>query len=121
MVAYIICEKNDSNSKLNDRSAAINIITSNMSRMNDLSLKNNKDSEGIFKMRGIDKTIVYDDGRDVCDHLTICKFLLAVELTAPIDSPEFEKALAGILSPEDKDSAKKSSSADAEDEEDEEE
>ena len=42
---------------------------------------------------------MYDEGRDICDHLTIRKFLLAVELKEPIDSPEFEKALAKKLSP----------------------
>jgi len=120
MVAYVICEKNDS--KLNDRSAAINNITSRMTKLNDLAKKNNKDGNGIFKAKDNEIMIVYDEGRDVCDHLNICKFLLAVELTAPIDSPEFETSLAEILSPAsaDKESAKKSSSADAEDEEEEE-
>ena len=124
MVAYIICEKNDFNSKRNDRSAAISNITSNMSRMNELVRKNNKDSEGIFKAKDNEVMIVYDEGRDICDRLSIGKFLLAVELTAPVDSPELEAALAEILSPAgaDKDSAKTPSSAeDGDDEEEEEE
>lgn len=124
MVAYIICEKNDS--KLNDRSAAINNITSRMAQLNDQVRKSNKDGEGvdgIFKSKDNEIKIVYDEGRDVCDHLTICKFLLAVELTAPIDSPEFEKALAGILAPAapEKDSAKNASADDEAEEEEEEE
>ena len=86
MVAYVICEKNDS--WLNDRSAAINNITSKM-----------KENSSIFKAKDEEIKIVYDEGRDICDHLTIRKFLLAVELTEPIDSPEFEKALAKKLSP----------------------
>ncbi len=86
MVAYVICEKNDS--WLNDRSAAINNITSKM-----------KENSSIFKAKDEEIKIVYDEGRDVCDHLTIRKFLLAVELTEPVDSPEFEKALAKKLSP----------------------
>ena len=86
MVAYVICEKNDT--WLNDRSAAINNITSKM-----------KENHSIFKAKDEEIMIVYDEGRDICDHLTIRKFLLAVELTEPIDSPEFEKALAKKLSP----------------------
>lgn len=86
MVAYVICEKNDT--WLNDRSAAINNITSKM-----------KENSSIFKAKDEEIKIVYDEGRDICDHLTIRKFLLAVELTEPIDSPEFEKALAKKLSP----------------------
>ncbi len=86
MVAYVICEKNDS--WLNDRSAAINNITSKM-----------KENSSIFKAKDEEIKIVYDEGRDICDHLTIRKFLLAVELKEPIDSPEFEKALAKKLSP----------------------
>ena len=86
MVAYVICEKNDT--WLNDRSAAINNITSKM-----------KENRSIFKAKDEEIMIVYDEGRDICDHLTIRKFLLAVELTEPIDSPEFEKALAKKLSP----------------------
>ena len=87
MVAYVICEKSDT--RLNDRSAAINNITSKM----------NTDYKSIFKAGDADIKIVYDEGRDICDHLTICKFLLAVELKEPIDSPEFEQALAKKLSP----------------------
>ena len=86
MVAYVICEKNDT--WLNDRSAAINNITSKM-----------KENSSIFKAKDEEIKIVYDEGRDICDHLTIRKFLLAVELKEPIDSPEFEKALAKKLSP----------------------
>lgn len=86
MVAYVICEKNDT--WLNDRSAAINNITSKM-----------KENSSIFKAKDEEIMIVYDEGRDICDRLTIRKFLLAVELTEPIDSPEFEKALAKKLSP----------------------
>ena len=88
MVGYIICEKDST--KLNDRSAAINNITSKM-----------KENSSIFKAKDeeINNNLVYDEGRDICDHLTICKFLLAVELKNPIDSPEFEKALAKKLSP----------------------
>ncbi len=86
MVAYVICEKNDT--WLNDRSAAINNITSKM-----------KENSSIFKAKDEEIKIVYDEGRDICDHLTIRKFLLAVELKNPIDSPELEKALAKKLSP----------------------
>ena len=86
MVAYVICEKNDT--WLNDRSAAINNITSKM-----------KENSSIFKAKDEEIKIVYDEGRDICDHLNIRKFLLAVELKEPIDSPEFEKALAKKLSP----------------------
>jgi len=86
MVAYVICEKYDT--RLNDRSAAINNITS---KMNEYS--------NIFKAKDEDIKIVYDEGRDICDHLTICKFLLAVELTEPINSPELEKELAKKFSP----------------------
>ena len=86
MVAYVICEKNDT--WLNDRSAAINNITSKM-----------KENSSIFKAKDEEIKIVYDEGRDICDHLTIRKFLLAVELKEPVDSPEFEKALAKKLSP----------------------
>lgn len=121
MVAYVICEKSDT--LLNDRSAAINNITSKMAQMNELARKNNPENNGIFKAKDNELKIVYDVGTGICDHLTICKFLLAVELTNPIDSPEFERELAGIYAPasSDKDSAKKSSSADAEDEKEEEE
>ncbi len=121
MVAYIICEKSDT--RLNDRSAAINNITSKMTQMNELAQKNNKENNGIFKAKDNEIKIVYDEGRDICDHLTICKFLLAVELTSPIDSPEFEKELAEIYAPAatEKDSAKKSSSDDDGNEEEEEE
>ena len=87
MVAYVICEKSDT--RLNDRSAAINNITSKM----------NSDYKSIFKAGDADIKIVYDEGRDICDHLTICKFLLAVELKEPIDSPEFEQLLAKKFSP----------------------
>ena len=86
MVAYVICDKNDST--LNDRSAAINNITSKM-----------KENDGIFKAKDEEIMIVYDEGRDVCDHLSISKFLLAVELKEPVDSPELEKELAKKFSP----------------------
>ena len=86
MVAYVICEKYDT--RLNDRSAAINNITSKMNEYGD-----------IFKAKDEEIKIVYDEGRDICDHLTICKFLLAVELKEPIDSPELEKELAKKFSP----------------------
>ena len=121
MVAYIICEKSDT--RLNDRSAAINNITSKMTQMNELAQKNNKENNGIFKAKDNEIKIVYDEGRDICDHLTICKFLLAVELTNPIDSPEFEKELAEIYAPAatEKDSVKESSSDDDGTEEEEEE
>jgi len=85
MEAYVICEKSDT--WLNDRSAAINNITSKM-----------KENGKIFKAKDEEIIIVYDDGRAI-DHLTICKFLLAVELTEPIDSPELEKLLAQKYSP----------------------
>ena len=121
MVAYVICEKNDT--LLNDRSAAINNITSKMAQMNELARKNNPENNGIFKAKDNELKIVYDVGTGICDHLTICKFLLAVELTNPIDSPEFERELAEIYAPAatEKESAKKSSSDDAEDEKEEEE
>ena len=86
MVAYVICGKNDST--LNDRSAAINNITSKM-----------KENDGIFKAKDEEIMIVYDEGRDICDRLSISKFLLAVELKEPIDSPELEKELAKKFSP----------------------
>ena len=86
MVAYVICDKTDST--LNDRSAAINNITSKM-----------KENDGIFKAKDEEIMIVYDEGRDVCDHLSISKFLLAVELKEPVDSPELEKELAKKFSP----------------------
>ena len=86
MVAYVICDKNDST--LNDRSAAINNITSKM-----------KENDGIFKAKDEEIMIVYDEGRDVCDHLSISKFLLAVELKEPVDSPELEQELAKKFSP----------------------
>ena len=110
MEAYIICEKFDT--RLNDRSAAINNITSKMSQMNALAQKNNKESDGIFKAKDNEIMIVYDEGRDVCDRLTICKFLLAVELTNPVDSPEFERSLAEIFAPVPVEPAKKASSDD---------
>ncbi|MBR4716587.1 MAG: type IV pilus assembly protein PilM [Lentisphaeria bacterium] len=87
MVAYVICDKSDT--RLNDRSAAINNITSKM----------NSDYKSIFKAGDADIKIVYDEGRDICDNLTICKFLLAVELKEPVDSPEFEQLLAKKFSP----------------------
>ena len=120
MVAYIICDKNDSNTKLNDRSAAINNITSNMSRLNS-QVKN--DIGGFFKAKDNEIKIVYDEGRDICDRVNICKFLLAVELTAPIDSSEFEAALSELYAPAapEKDSAQNSSSEEVDDEEEEEE
>lgn len=86
MVAYVICE--NYNSKNNDRYAALNNIASKM-----------KEYDGIFKAKNSEIKFVYDEGRDVCDHLTISKFLLAVELKEPIDSPEFEKELAKKFSP----------------------
>ena len=86
MVAYVVCEKFDT--RLNDRSAAINNITSKM-----------KENAGFFKAKDEEIKIVYDEGRDICNYLTICKFLLAVELKEPIDSPEFEKMLAKKFSP----------------------
>ena len=86
MVAYVICDKTDST--LNDRSAAINNITSKM-----------KENDGIFKAKDEEIMIVYDEGRDVCDHLSISKFLLAVELKEPVDSPELEKELTKKFSP----------------------
>jgi len=86
MVAYVICEKYDT--RLNDRSAAINNITSKM-----------KENGGFFKAKDEEIKIVYDEGREICNYLTICKFLLAVELKEPIDSPEFEKMLAKKFSP----------------------
>ena len=121
MVAYVICDKADT--RLNDRSAAINNITSNMSRMNELARKKSKDNSGIFKAKDNEIKIVYDEGRDVCDNLTICKFLLAVELTNPIDSPEFEKELSDIYAPApvQKDTAKQASDDEEEIEEEEEE
>ena len=121
MVAYVICEKSDT--LLNDRSAAINNITSKMAQMNELARKNNPENNGIFKAKDNELKIVYDVGAGICDHLTICKFLLAVELTNPINSPDFERELEEIYAPAgaDKESAKKSSSDDAEDEKEEEE
>ena len=121
MVAYVICKRADS--RLNDRSAAINNITSNMSRMNELARKKSKDNSGIFKAKDNEIKIVYDEGRDICDNLTICKFLLAVELTNPIDSPEFEKELSDIYAPApvQKDTAKQASGDEEEIEEEEEE
>ena len=87
MVAYVVCEKYST--KNNDRDTAINNIISKI-----------KENANIFKATNDDDIkVVYDDGRDVCDHLTISKFLLAVELNEPIDSPEFEKELAKKLSP----------------------
>jgi len=86
MVAYVICSKNDST--LNDRSAAINNITSKM-----------KENDGIFKAKDEEIMIVYDEGRDVCDRISISKFLLAVELKEPVDSPELELELAKKFSP----------------------
>jgi len=86
MVAYVICDKTDST--LNDRSAAINNITSKM-----------KENDGIFKAKDEEIMIVYDEGRDVCDHLSISKFLLAVELKEPVDSSELELELAKKYSP----------------------
>ena len=86
MVAYVICDKTDST--LNDRSAAINNITSKM-----------KENDGIFKAKDEEIMIVYDEGRDICDHLSISKFLLAVELKEPVDSPELEKELTKKFSP----------------------
>ena len=86
MVAYVVCEKYDT--RLNDRSAAINNITSKM-----------KENGGFFKAKDEEIKIVYDEGREICNYLTICKFLLAVELKEPIDSPEFEKMLAKKFSP----------------------
>jgi hypothetical protein len=86
MVAYVICDKMDST--LNDRSAAINNITSKM-----------KENDGIFKAKDEEIMIVYDEGRDICDHLSISKFLLAVELKEPVDSPELEKELTKKFSP----------------------
>ena len=86
MVAYVICE--NYNSKNNDRYAAINNITSKM-----------KEYSGIFKAKNSEIKFVYDEGRDICDNLTISRFLLAVELQEPIDSPEFEKELAKKFSP----------------------
>ena len=85
MEAYVICEKSDT--WLNDRSAAINNITSKM-----------KENGKIFKAKDEEIKIVYDEGRDI-ENLTLCKFLLAVELTEPIDSPEFEKVLSKKFSP----------------------
>ena len=81
-----MCDKTDST--LNDRSAAINNITSKM-----------KENDGIFKAKDEEIMIVYDEGRDVCDHLSISKFLLAVELKEPVDSPELEKELTKKFSP----------------------
>ncbi len=102
MVVYVICENKDNTTITNDRSAAINNITSKM----------NSEYRNIFKAGDNDIKIVYDDGHDVCDHLSIGKFLLSVELKEPIDSPEMEKELAKKFSPV---------AADAENEEEEEE
>ena len=84
--AYVICNKADST--LNDRSAAINNITSKM-----------KENDGIFKAKDEEIMIVYDEGVGICDRLSISKFLLAVELKEPVDSPEFEEELAKKFSP----------------------
>ena len=89
MVAYVICEKNDSTTRTNDRSAAINNITSKM----------NSEYKNIFKASDADIKIVYDEGHDICDNLSISKFLLSVELKEPVDSPEMEKELAKKFSP----------------------
>ena len=123
MDVYVICEKNDSNFKLTDRSAALNNITSKMSMMNTLAKRGNKDNEGIFKAKDNEIKIAFDEGRDI-DRLSICRFQLAVELTAPVDSPEMERELAAIFAPADavdKDSAKKTSNSDEEEEEEDEE
>ena len=82
----MICYKADSS--LNDRSAAINNITSKM-----------KENDGIFKAKDEEIMIVYDEGVGICDRLSISKFLLAVELKEPVDSPEFEEELAKMFSP----------------------
>jgi len=87
IVAYVVCDKYSS--KNNDRDTAINNIISKL-----------KENGSIFNAKiDDDIKVVYDEGRDVCDHLTISKFLLAVELNDPLDSPEFEKKLAKKLSP----------------------
>ena len=119
MVAYIICDKNDSDSLLFDRDAAISKITSKMSEYS-----------GIFKASDNDLMIVSNVDSEICDHLNIRRILLAVELTNPIDAPEFEEELSNIFAPAapEKDSAEESSDsedddaeAEAEEEEEEEE
>ena len=106
MVAYIICDKNDSDSLLFDRDAAISKITS---KMNEYS--------GIFKASDNDLMIVSNVDNDICDHLNIRRILLAVELTNPIDSPEFEEELLNIFAPAvpEKDSAKDTSDSEDDD------
>ena len=114
-----ICDKNDSDSLLFDRDAAISKITS---KMNEYS--------GIFKASDNDLMIVSNVDNEICDHLNIRRILLAVELTNPIDAPEFEEELSNIFAPAapEKDSAKETSDsedddaeAEAEEEEEEEE
>ena len=122
MVAYVICKKKDTYTQILDRDAAINNIISAMSRINDLAKKKDSDSAGIFKSKYNEIKIVYDEGHDVCDNLTIRKFLLAVELTVPVDSAEMEKTLSDILSPvsAEKEPEKKAPASDDGDEEEEE-
>ena len=86
MVAYVICEKNGT--RIDDRNAAINNIISKM-----------KEYSEIFKANDADIKLVDNVDRDYCDHLTICRFLLAVELKEPIDSPEMENELTKRLAP----------------------
>ncbi|GEM_PF-695208 len=79
VTAYVICKKEST--KQTDRSAAINIFTTNLKKT------------GLFKANEDEIQLVYDEGANFCDSLTICKFLLAIELKAPLDDPEFEKLL----------------------------
>ena len=106
MVAYIICDKNDSDSLLFDRDAAISKITSKMNEY-----------RGIFKASDNDLMIVSNVDNDICDHLNIRRILLAVELTNPIDSAEFEEELLNIFAPAvpEKDSAKDTSDSEDDD------
>lgn len=127
MVAYVICKKKDSYTQILDRDAAINNIISQMSRINELAKKKDSDSSGIFKSKYNEIKIVYDEGGGICDNLTIRKFLLAVELTVPVDSPEMEKTLSEMLAPsgadkekdKEKESEKKTPASDDGDEEEE--
>ena len=104
--AYIICDKNDSDSLLFDRDAAISKITSKMSEYS-----------GIFKASDNDLMIVSNVDTEICDRLNIRRILLAVELTNPVDSPEFEQELANIFAPAapEKDSAKDDSDSEDDD------
>ena len=86
MVAYVICDKIDT--KTTERSEGLNNVISKM-----------KEYTGIFKAKDEEIKWVYDDGRDICNNLSIGKFLLSVELKEPVDSPEFEKLLAKKFSP----------------------